>query len=420
MDQNEKTNRREASVELAAASPEPICVMAYSHDGFGLGHLRRNTNISTCLVRDFPTSNVLLLVGCPPGAFFGLPTGIDFIKIPSIVKVGAGVYRPLNLRISLRRMKALRLSMIEKAAEMFKPDLFLVDHAPTGVWAELLPTLRMLRERKEPPRIVLGMRDIIDAPETVREQWRREDMYEVIGRYYDEILIYGCTGVFNTASAYGLDAELPGKFRYCGYVCSGDCYQPADEMRGRLHVSKEKLVVVIGGGGGDAYPMLRACLGAFELLGRAAPFEVILIAGPLMGAEQKKCLESEAGGLGVLVASHVYESLNYVNAADLVITMGGYNSLVEVLRLRKKSLVIPRPGPRAEQIMRTKLFAERGLIDMISPHDLSAEKLADRLMADLERDDYPVCDEAIKLNGAAQAASRLAQLLGERIHESVA
>jgi len=405
-------------MEGAGANREPICVLAYSHDGFGLGHLRRNTNIAARLVQDLPASNVLLLMGCPPGAFFRFPAGIDFVKIPSIVKVDAGVYQPLNLKVGLHKMKALRVSMIEKAAEAFKPDLFLVDHTPTGVWAELLPTLRMLRERKEPPRLVLGMRDIIDAPETVREQWRQEEIYQVIDRYYDEVLIYGCPWVFDTASEYGLDVELPGRFRYCGYVCSGESYRSLDEMRGRLRVSKEKLVVVTGGGGGDAYPMLRACLDAFRLLGKTAPFEVILIAGPLMDAEQKRSLENEADGLGVVLVSHVHESLDYVNAADLVITMGGYNSLVEVLRLRRKSLVIPRPGPRAEQIMRAKLFAERGLVDMISPRDLSPWKLAERLMADLERDDYPACDETIELSGAAMVASRLAQLVGERAHES--
>src|SRR5713101_816379 len=204
--------------------------MAYSHDGFGLGHLRRNTNIAARFVRDTRESNVLLLVGCPPGAFFGSPAGVDFIKVPSIVKVAAEVYRPLNLRISLQKMKALRASIIQKAAEVFKPHLFLVDHVPTGAWAELLPTLRMLREREDRPRIVLGMRDIVDAPEVVRELWRRDNIYEAISSYYDEVLIYGCQRLFDTASQYGLDVALPGRIRYCGYVCSEESYKTREQM----------------------------------------------------------------------------------------------------------------------------------------------------------------------------------------------
>jgi predicted glycosyltransferase len=278
----------------------------------------------------------------------------------------------------------------------------------------------MLRERKNPPRIVLGMRDIIDAPDVVRELWRRDDIYKAIRNYYDEVLIYGCQSLFDTAAQFGLDVELPGRFTYCGYVCSEEPYKTRERMREQLRVEKKKLIVVTAGGGRDAYPMLETCLGAFRLLGKDVSFEAILITGPLMPPEEKERLEREVGGLEVRVLSHVFENLNYINAADLVITMAGYNSLVEILQLRKKSLVIPRLGPSAEQVMRAKLFAERGLIDVIYPDELSPKRLAERVMADLERDDYPVYDQTVELDGAAQAVARLSESLGERVYGSAA
>ncbi len=405
---------------LSDTNREPVCVMAYSHDGFGLGHLRRNTNIAARFVQDIPGSNVLLVIGCPRGAFFESPPGVDFIKVPSVVKVDTGVHRPLNLRINLKKMQALRLSMIQNVTEVFQPDVFLVDHVPAGICGELLPTLQMLRERENPPRIVLGMRDIIDAPDVVRELWRRDDIYKAIRNYYDEVLIYGCQSLFDTAAQFGLDVELPGRFTYCGYVCSEEPYKTRERMREQLRVEKKKLIVVTAGGGRDAYPMLETCLGAFRLLGKDVPFEAILITGPLMPPEEKERLEREVGGLEVRILSQVFENLNYINAADLVITMAGYNSLVEILQLRKKSLVIPRLGPSAEQVMRAKLFAERGLIDVIYPDELSPKRLAERVMADLERDDYPVYDQTVELDGAAQAVARLSESLGERVYGSAA
>jgi predicted glycosyltransferase len=363
---------------------------------------------------------VLLLVGCPAGAFFGSPAGVDFIKVPSIVKVAAEVYRPLNLRISVEKMKSLRASMILKATEVFKPHLLLVDHVPTGVWAELLPTLQMLRERDDHPRIVLGMRDIVDAPEVVWELWQRKNIYKAIRTYYDEILVYGCRSVFDTAAQYRLDAEFPGEIRYCGFVCSEEAFKSREQMRQELQIEKDKLVVVTAGGGGDAYPMLQSCLSALQLLGEKAPFEVILIAGPLMDPDQKACLQRQADGLKVRMLSHVFENSSYMNAADLIVTMGGYNSVCEVLRLKKKALVLPRVGPRVEQIMRAKCFAERGLVDMIHPQDISPKLLAKRMMADLERDDYPVCDQAIEMDGATNAAAHLSGLLEQRVYESAA
>ncbi len=200
-------------MRLSDTDREPVCVMAYSHDGFGLGHLRRNTNIAGRFVQQVPGSNVLLVVGCPRGAFFESPPAVDFIKVPSIVKVGTGVHRPLNLRINVKKMQALRVSMIQTVTEVFQPHVILVDHVPTGIWGELLPTLKMLRERRDAPRIVLGMRDIIDDRDVVRELWRRDGVYEALRDYYDEVLIYGCESVFDTASQYGLDAAIPGRDR---------------------------------------------------------------------------------------------------------------------------------------------------------------------------------------------------------------
>src|SRR5437773_2150853 len=136
---------------------ERVRVMLYSHNGVGLGHLRRNINIATRFVSELPGSSVLLLTGCPLGDFFQLPPGVDFIKIPSIIKIDTGVWDPRTLPISSNMVRNLRESAIRQAAELFVPHLFLVDYAPTGVWGELVPTLAALKERDDPATLILGL-----------------------------------------------------------------------------------------------------------------------------------------------------------------------------------------------------------------------------------------------------------------------
>jgi predicted glycosyltransferase len=135
-------------------------------------------------------------------------------------------------------------------------------------------------------------------------------------------------------------------------------------------------------------------------------------APPAIGQE----LEAQARGLPIRIVRYVDDSLSHLAAADLVVCMAGYNTLSEVLYLKKKALVVPRPGPSAEQRMRAGLFAGRGLIDVLDPADLSPETLAQRLVEDLQRTDYPVDGDAIPLDGARQAASRLVELVGEGAH----
>ena len=386
------------------------CVMTYSNDGFGLGHLRRNTTIASVLARQVPDSSVLMLIGCPSGAVFKLPTGVDFIKLPSVIKRNTGVWLPLRLRIGLEKTKALRVATIQEAVRVFHPQVLLVDHVPVGIWGELLPSLQMLKRRRDAPRIVLGLRDILDAPEVTRTLWEREGTYEAIRRYYDEIFIYGRKEIFDTGAHYGLDGEFAPKLRYVGYVCEQEPYKSQDEMRNELQV-ENKLLVVTGGGGADAFPMMLECMKAFKLLGANSELEAIFITGPLMESGQREHLRELARGLKARVLVHVDDHLNYMNAADLVVTMGGYNSLYQLVRLRKKGLVIPRPGPSAEQQTRARLFSQRGLVDAIFPGELSPTRLADKLMGDLERTDYPIYDPEMDTDGSRKASDRLAEHL---------
>jgi predicted glycosyltransferase len=393
---------------------EPLSLMTYSHDGYGLGHLRRNTNIAAKFVQEAPGSSVLMLTGCPPGNPLLLPKGVDFIKVPSLIKVDTGAYVPLGLRISRQKAKAIRASVILSAVMHFKPNLLLVDHVPAGTYGELLPTLRMLKELDDAPVIVLGLRDIIDAPDVVCELWRKEMTYQTIRKYYDEVFIYGCKDIFDSALHYGISEEFRGRVRYSGYVCSPGPVKSREQVRADLRLRRQNLVVVTTGGGHDGYPLMQSCLDAIHLIGRNSRFEAVFITGPLMDPDQREHLRAQARGLGARVFTSVEDAPSFINAADLVITMAGYNSLCEVVSSGRKALVVPRLGPRAEQRMRAELFQQKGLIDVLDPQQVSPRNLAQRIIEDLERTDFPLTDAAIDASGAKNAASRLSELALER------
>ena len=343
-----------------------------------------------------------------------MPKGIDFIKVPSLIKVDTGVYSPGGLRISRQKAKAIRASVIQSAAIQFRPKLFLVDHVPAGTYGELLPTLWMLKELDDPPVIVLGLRDIIDAPDVVCELWRREMTYQTIRSYYDEVIIYGCKEIFDSALHYRMIAEFPDIVRYSGYVCSPEPVKSREQVRADLRLKRQNLIVVTTGGGHDGYPLMQSCLEAFQLIGRGSRFEAVLITGPLMDADQREQLRAQARGLGARVLSSVEDAPSLINSADLVITMAGYNSLCEVVSLKRKALVVPRLGPRAEQRMRAELFQRKGLIDVLDPQELSPRNLARRIIDDLERTDLPAAHAAIDMSGAGNAVGRLSGLVRER------
>jgi predicted glycosyltransferase len=394
-------------------------IAIYSQDGFGLGHLRRNSVIGQHLLDEMPKSKILLFADSPVAPFFQLPEGMDHIKLPSIQKVRAGRWRPTHLKIRVREMQRMRAGLLRNVLQNYQPHLLLVDHMPHGSQGELLPALKTLKQVSPKCRLVLGLRDILDAQQVITRGWKTEGAYDALQQYYDRILIYGSREIFDTAQIYRLSAPLQG-IHYCGYVAKQFQVQPNSHAYHYPWASGQKVVFVSAGGGADGSFLMRNYLCALRLLGPRADFFTLMALGANSPNEIRQELTATAQGLPVEIVSYVDDSLSAIAAADLVVCMAGYNTLSEVLALRKKALVVPRSGPSAEQRIRSALFAQRRLIDVLYPEEVTPESLAERLLQDLERTDYPAQSENIDLRGGQRAATCLTELIKLRTRKAYA
>src|SRR3989442_865331 len=193
-----------------AAVPSPIRLMIYAQDGLGLGHMRRTTSIAAELIKLRPDSVVLTVEDSPLGNFFRTSPNHDYVKLPSIEKVRPGDWRAVSLPLGFEHVRALREQLIRGVALNFRPDILLVDHMPHGAMGELKPALEALREEVPEARLVLGLRDIIDAPEVITRRWQVEGAYETMERYYDLVLVYGSRDVFDLTDHYRLTESVAG------------------------------------------------------------------------------------------------------------------------------------------------------------------------------------------------------------------
>jgi predicted glycosyltransferase len=394
-------------------------VAIYSQDSLGLGHLRRNIVIGETLLKARQDSNVLLFADSPVAPFFQVPERMDHIKLPSIRKVAAGSWEATRLSMDDRELIRLRADLMCNVLQNFRPDLLLVDHMPGGAQGELLPALKALKQTRPACAVVLGLRDILDAPDVTQRVWEVEGAYDALHRYYDRILIYGSQELFGTCSTYRLPVPLLGT-HYCGYVVKQDPVKRSREIRRTVRLPQGRYVFVSAGGGGDGQLLMRTYVQAVRMLGPGADFTTLMAIGVNAPAGLRRELETAARGLPVRIVPFVDDSRSHMAAADLVVCMAGYNTLSEVVSLKKKALVVPRSGPSAEQRTRARLFAQRGLIDVLDPADLTPERLAQRLLADLGRDDYPAAGQALPMDGARRAVDRLLELMGDRAYAASA
>ena len=96
-------------------------ILIYSHDSFGLGHLRRCRAIAHAIVDRFKGVSVLILSGSPIiGSFDFLPR-VDFVRIPGVVKLHNGEYQSLGLHIDLDQTMAIRAAIIKQTRRKLSP-----------------------------------------------------------------------------------------------------------------------------------------------------------------------------------------------------------------------------------------------------------------------------------------------------------
>lgn len=393
----------------------PQRIAIYCQDGLGLGHLRRNSLIGGHILKQVPDSSILLFTDSPVAPFFRLAPGMDHVKLPSFMKVRPGEWQAVRLPLAALDMQRLRIGLLERGLLEYEPDLLLVDHMPQGAHGELIGPLRALRHARPQCQIVLGLRDVLDAPELTRRVWRGEGAHEALAQFYDQILVYGCRELFDTAAVYALPMPA-GQIQFCGYVVNREVQQTAESVRARVGVQDRKLVLVAAGGGHDGRLLIQTYLESLRVLGDRVDFATLVTLGANAPAQDCSELAQLAQGLPVQIVNSLDDSLSHMGAADLMVCMGGYNTLAEVLFLQKKAIVIPRAGPSAEQRIRARLFAERDLIDMIDPDKLTPALLAERIVLDLARNDFPRPSPQLSMQGSECAAEALVQILGTNVY----
>lgn len=395
-------------------------MLIYSQDGLGLGHMRRTSLLAAEFLHQMPGASALTLSDSPLGQFFATAPGHDFLKLPSIRKSGPGEWEAVSLSASFRDVLALRRRLIVSAVREFDPDILLVDHMPHGAMGELVPALRKLRGHRA--HVVLGLRDIIDNPEVVRRRWTAEGAYEALEEFYDEVLVYGSREVLDVAHEYAWPKGPAQRLTYAGYVCAKPHrrarrlavvadHASTDGREGVAppHAPAHPTVLVVAGGGADAFPMMSGVIDSAAAVHRESPAEFLFVTGPFMPRAEVAELKRRASGLPMVDVRRRIRGRGRIARADLVVSMAGYNTTIELLNDGTPALLIPRSGPSAEQRIRSSLFGQRDWVHWLDPDLLGTGAVADAVVAALA--DPPCPSRSPDLTGRKTAVARLTSRL---------
>ena len=361
-------------------------LMVYSHDTFGLGNIRRMLAICTHMHASIPDLSILIVSGSPMLQSFRVVQGIDYIKLPCLKRTELGELGVRFLDLDVAEIVRLRRELILSTVMSYRPDVVLVDKKPDGLAGELEPSLRHIKCSLPQTRIHLVLRDILDSSRVTVDAWTRRGYYNILRWFYDRVLVLGDQSIFDVCEEYQFPQDLREKVHHCGYVRRQFPGRSASEIRKELGVEpEERLVFVTAGGGEDGYELFSASLGATRSLAQRLPLKTLLVTGPELGAEQTQAICRAAQTQhGLQVIKFTDDLMSYMNAADIVISMAGYNTICELLTLGKRAIVVPRVRPIEEQKIRAERLAGFRAFRTILPDELTPPILESAIEEELQ------------------------------------
>ena len=374
-------------------------IIQYSQHVLGIGHFMRSLEISRAL----SDHEVILVSGGPP-VDANLPEHVVEYRLPDLqmnpefkglfsTKKNAGVDQ-----IKEERKRRL-LALVEEE----KPDVFLVEFYPFGRKAfrfELDPILQALDGKRRPScAVVCSVRDILVEKEDRDKHESR--VVETLNRYFDGVLVHADPKLIELRQTFDHFDEISIPVSYTGYIAAKPAPDTGIRIRKQLEIGEEEILVVASAGGGNVgAPVLDAVIRAFSRLEVKKGCHLEVFSGPFLDQSEYDRLKSNTGS-HVQVSRFSADFLSYLAAADLSVSMGGYNTTMNILASGVPALVWPF-GQNREQRLRAKRLADLGALRVLEDEDLRPNRLAAIMDQWIHRPTRPAIK--INLDGAANTA----------------
>ncbi|MEQ1714757.1 MAG: glycosyltransferase [Hyphomicrobium sp.] len=357
--------------------PPPLRALFFSHDRRGLGHIRRTLALADNLLDHMQHCTVMVVTGSRMAHAFRMRPRLDYVKLPSVATFAGGVLASGTLDVPHDEILKIREELLLQTTRLFQPDVLLLGSPPLTEYCEITRTVAYVRANMPQTAIVLNLRDIPDDPARADELWGRQSVQDMLEKNYDRILVHGSRCVYDLPKEYGFTDKISSKTFFCGYVPRSCNPVSGEVIRRKLCSPDHKLLVLTVGGGVDGSPLIEQCLAAVSSDSALNEVHTLAILGPDMPLAHSATLRVKyANNTNISFLDFVEPASDYFAAADVIISMGGYNTLCEISALRKCVIVIPRVHQSTEQFVRARRFADLGLVQMLHPDEAAPVRIA--------------------------------------------
>ncbi len=376
-----------------------MTIVLYCQYVWGMGHLFRSLELARALA-----GHRVILVAGGPDVPVDPPGHVEVVRLPGLhMDEGFTTLQTGAAGASVAAVQRERAEALSALFDRTRPQVFIVELYPFGRTAfgfELEPLLEAVRRGVYGRvRTVCSLRDVLVEKRDPAAYEAR--VLAALHRWFDLLLIHSDERLLPLSETFGRFADIRIPTVHTGFVAS----RPDMENGRRLHRELGlppggRLVVASCGGGRSGYRLMKPVLEACRRLTRRA-LRLEAFCGPFMRAEEFDDLAAMAAP-GLAVHRFTPRLIDYLSAADLSISLAGYNTCMNLLATGVPALVLPYSRQREQPLRVEKLRACLPLV-VLGEEDLAPDRLVRAIEAALSLKRRPPAGWP-SLDGAATTA----------------
>lgn len=368
-------------------------ILFYCQSLQGIGHLTASLHVIKELLHH---SDVDLIYGGHDIAISLDHPKFRILRLPTLLidNVSGALHDPSG-KLPLEALWPIRRQQI-KAFMQDPYNAIIVEFFPFGrrrLKNEIHQLFDTAIERNGIIPIFSFVREVL-VPESLESE---ERMVKSVNNYIHTIFIRGDPNVIRFEDTFSLTHKISDKLFYTGYLGT-ELNHPAAERKNKILVSQ--------GGGSIGLELLEAAIQTASCL---PDYRFMIATGSKTTGAEFNQLNSLIASNNVDIVPFLTDFKQQLTESALSISMGGDNTLTDVISTLTPGLAFPYPG-NSEQITRINKLSEKGYINPLSIEDLTPQRLCAKIRETLKKP-YPKIK--IAMDGARIMSEKIKAILSE-------
>ena len=366
-------------------------ILYYCQSLVGIGHLTCSLRIIDELLAH---ADVDLVHGGLDGGELAPRPGFRSLRLPTLLHdEDTGEFFDPDARRSVDEIWAARAQAM--AGFLHMPyHAIVVEFYPFGrrrFKHEILGMFKAVGQLGGPVPVFTSVREVL-VPRAVENERR---MVESVKKHIHTVFVRSDPQIVHFSETFSLAHEIEHKLCHTGYISP-----PLPSSR----PARKRQVLVSQGGGDVGGELLQAAIAAAALM---PELHFLLAAGSRTTPAELAALRGTVRSGNVQITPFLANFQQHLMESAVSISMGGDNTLLDVLAARTPALAYPYQG-NSEQGFRIAKFAQQGLLHELRAEDLVADRLKDRIELALRT---PLPTRPMATDGARVTSDRIRSAL---------